>query len=517
MGYYSIAMPHSTNNLASYGQFHSRSLTSRPIARYLRGSCVMTENSNQPEKHDVFLGGQASAPADGVVLTGLDRVKQMLVIGGAEQKIDALLDAFQYGQQGLDLVIQALEDKLKEVRAAAYLLLQESAEFRVKQALREYNTYKVFDCLHTLEGNREIPSYFAISSDEKTLRSSCYYICNVWNLEKGQLIDAIVLDFPNPENCDYSCSYTFTPDGQTIVVLNKNDGSIVVSNMHTGYRIRTSAEYHKSCFTISADGQTLVCGNSYSANNSNLERSIKVWDVQTGQVVRTLHGGHTGKVDRVLISPDGQILTSITRSHDSLHGMYDIIIKVWNLSTGQELYTFNMPLGIQDRTLSLIVSSDGQTVVSGSMQGSIKVWDVHTQQIICTLQGGAPITLSHDGKVLVSYSETEVNNNSGYVTGRMLASSKIKVWDVQTGQELCTLRGCFPITLSRDQKVLVSGGAEYTIKLWDAQTGQEFCTLPGHPSSLDLIVISPDGQTIVSYGMNTSSFDNASIKVWGVR
>lgn len=83
----------------------------------------MTENSNQPEEYDVVLGSQVSTPTDSVVLGGLDRVKQILVIGEAEQKIDALMDAFQYSQQGLDLVIQALEDKSREVRAAAYLLL----------------------------------------------------------------------------------------------------------------------------------------------------------------------------------------------------------------------------------------------------------------------------------------------------------------------------------------------------------------------------------------------------------
>ena len=344
----------------------------------------MTENSNQPEEYDVVLGGQVNTPADGVVLGGLDRVKQTLVIGGAEKKIDALLDAFQYGQQGLDLVIQALEDKSREVSAAAYWLLQESTESRVKQALREYNVYKVFSCLHTFEADKEFPEYFGLSSDGKTLTSICYYSCNVWNLETGQLIDTIVLDLPNPEDCDYSCCYTFTPDGQIIVLLNRDNGSIVVWNVHTGERIGTiisTSTFYQSCFAISPDGRTFVCGNIYSANNSDLERSIKVWDVQTGRVVHTLYGGHTGKVGRVLISPDGQILSSITLSRNSECPMYDIIIKVWNLPTGQELYTFNMPLGISDRTLNLSVSPDGQTVVTGSMDCSIKVWDVHTQQI----------------------------------------------------------------------------------------------------------------------------------------
>lgn len=96
----------------------------------------MTENSNQPKEYDVVLGGRSSVPADGMVLGGLERVKQVLAIEGVEPQIDALLDALQYGQAGLDLVIQALESKSQEVQEAAYWLLQDSIEPRVKLALQ---------------------------------------------------------------------------------------------------------------------------------------------------------------------------------------------------------------------------------------------------------------------------------------------------------------------------------------------------------------------------------------------
>ena len=111
----------------------------------------MTENSHQPKEYDVVLGGRASAPADGVVLGGLERIKQMLTIGGVETKIDALLDAFEYGQSGLNVVIQALESQSKQVQEAACLLLQDSTEPRVKLALQAYNPYLFFECLCTLQ------------------------------------------------------------------------------------------------------------------------------------------------------------------------------------------------------------------------------------------------------------------------------------------------------------------------------------------------------------------------------
>lgn len=92
---------------------------------------------SQPEA-DVMLEGQIPSPIDNAFLKGLSGVEYCLARGTTEQKIDALLDAFEYGQAGLELIIQALEDKSKEVRDAAYWLLTESTLEISKQALWSY-------------------------------------------------------------------------------------------------------------------------------------------------------------------------------------------------------------------------------------------------------------------------------------------------------------------------------------------------------------------------------------------
>ena len=86
-----------------------------------------------------------------MTLGGLERVKQVLAIEGVEPQIDALLDALQYGQSSLDLVIQALESKSEKVQEAAYWLLQDSPEPRVKLALQAYNPYLFFEYLYTID------------------------------------------------------------------------------------------------------------------------------------------------------------------------------------------------------------------------------------------------------------------------------------------------------------------------------------------------------------------------------
>lgn len=68
--------------------------------------------------------------------------------------------------------------------------------------------------------------------------------------------------------------------------------------------------------------------------------------------------GHRGSVLSVMFSPDGQTLISASR---------DNTIKFWDVHTGELLRTI-------DGHSSVVLSSDGQTLVSGNEDGTIKVW-----------------------------------------------------------------------------------------------------------------------------------------------
>nr|NCR81091.1 WD40 repeat domain-containing protein [Microcystis aeruginosa K13-10] len=66
------------------------------------------------------------------------------------------------------------------------------------------------------------------------------------------------------------------------------------------------------------------------------------------------------------------------------------------------------------------------------------------------------------------------------------------------------------VNFSPDGKTLVSGSWDKTIKLWNVETGQEIRTLKGHDSAVYSVNFSPDGKTLVS-----GSWDN-TIKLWNL-
>ena len=209
--------------------------------------------------------------------------------------------------------------------------------------------------------------------------------------------------------------------------------------------------------------------------------------VEQASLIRSL-SGHTSFVNTLEISHDGKTLVS---------GSADQTIKVWDLATGTELKTL---IGHTSFVNTLAIAHDDKTLASGGADLTIRLWDLATGKVLNTFTGhtGFVNTLhfSHDGRILASGS----------------ADKTIKIWDVATGQILRTLTGhtgfVNSIDISPDERTLVSGSTDQTIKVWDLTTGTLIRTLTGHQGFINTVIMGIDGQTVLS-----SSTDK-TIKVW---
>ena len=102
-------------------------------------------------------------------------------------------------------------------------------------------------------------------------------------------------------------------------------------------------------------------------DSSGYAKKINVWDVVSGQLLRSLEG-HTRNVTSVAISSDGQQIVS---------GSEDWSIKVWDMESGQLLRSID---GVDDPQ-AIAVTPDGRMIVCGCMDKTVKVprfrkWEV---------------------------------------------------------------------------------------------------------------------------------------------
>lgn len=422
----------------------------------------MNSNFNQPKAYDIVLGGQSSTPMSGAVLGGLPGVKRRLEIQAnsphlIEQRINALKEALNYGEKGLSLVIEALNDKSWRMQRTAYSLLENNQEEIVLKALQEYNPYQFFQYLYRYS----------------TGKSTTYAIA-------------------------------FTPDNQ-IMISGGNDRIITLRNLKTGKIIRTFNEHSGSIYAlcISSDGQTLISGSR--------DTTIKIWHLHTIDTYKSnstnrLIGdglidsfiGHSDSINAVAITPNGKIIAS---------GSEDNTIKLWDLNTGECLATLE---GHEAGVRAIAISPDGQLLVSGSADNTIKLWQLPSveNEPICpdpiyTLTGHSGdvkcLSISRDGQILASGSHDKT----------------IKLWHLETGELKTTLvehwREVNHIVISPDGRNLISCSGDETIQVWNLETLKLLHSFVGHQGAVAVAAISPEGQPIIS-----SSWDH-TIRVWGMK
>ncbi|MEG3928195.1 MULTISPECIES: hypothetical protein [unclassified Microcoleus] len=113
-------------------------------------------------------------------------------------------------------------------------------------------------------------------------------------------------------------------------------------------------------------------------------------------LLRTLNG-HTSLVNAVAVTADGNRVIS---------GSDDKTIKVWDLTTGKEQFTLN---GHTSSVNAVAVTADGKRAISGSHDNTLKVWDLTTGNVIASFTGESPIascTIAPDGLTIVAGDES---------------------------------------------------------------------------------------------------------------
>jgi WD40 repeat protein len=127
---------------------------------------------------------------------------------------------------------------------------------------------------------------------------------------------------------------------------------------------------------------------------------VKVWGAEgkgllrmlftSGRLLRSMEG-HTGGLSSVAFTPDGRTIVS---------GSYDKTVKVWNTVSGRLLHSL---YGHTKTVRAVAVSPDGRFIVSGSHDCTIRAWDLVSGESRMLFWNDAAIhslALSGDGQLL---------------------------------------------------------------------------------------------------------------------
>lgn len=232
--------------------------------------------------------------------------------------------------------------------------------------------------------------------------------------------------------------------------------------------------------SFSPDGKMIVTGS--------WDNSAKVWDTQTGQVIRKLEGGHTSFINTATFSPDGQ--TILTASDDGT-------AKLWSVETGTVMRSL---VGHTDRVRSAAYSENGEFIVTTSSDMTARLWVARTGEFVREFRGHEFAVLcagfSKDGQWLVTGGEDK----------------STRIWNVATGEAVRTLTGhtasVTSVAFSPDASRIITGSQDQAAKLWDSQTGKEILTLSRHSEDVTSVTFSPDGRQIL-----TGSRDGTAV-IW---
>jgi WD40 repeat protein len=241
------------------------------------------------------------------------------------------------------------------------------------------------------------------------------------------------------ETGGFSCieavnSLAFSPDGK-ILASGSDDKTIRLLDISIGKEICSLTGHNEKVYSVafSPDGKTLASGSK--------DKTIKLWSIDTYKETSTLHG-HCDEVLCVAFSPDGKILASGAARKDKT-------IKVWYLAENKflTLKSHSQELG---GIHSIAFHPDGKQIASGSTDKTIKIWELSSGQELRTLTGHSDdvssIAFSPDGNQLASGSKDKT----------------VKLWQVDTGQEIRTFteieQPIYCLAFSPDGKTLAVGG-----------------------------------------------------------
>jgi WD40 repeat protein/serine/threonine protein kinase len=328
-------------------------------------------------------------------------------------------------------------------------------------------------------------------------------------------------------------SLAFSPDGWRLASSSGDNEDDVVRIWNATYtgdegpeplRTFTGHSQDVACLAFSRDGRCLASGS--------LDRTVRLCDTATGDLIRTFNGHLNSNILGVAISPDGANLAAV--------GEQNGILTVWNLRSGREVYVRHFPTDLSGLSYSpdgkrLAVSSwgryihildasngkdvarrdelatglntvayrpDGKHVAAGCTDQTVLIWDIETgklQRLKGHEAGAESVAYRPDGQWLASADD----------------NGEVILWDATAENEVRLARRIHAhrdfvncVRFSPDGRRLATASRDGTVKVWDAGTGELRRLFHTRQQEVFAVAYHPEGKLLASAGTD------GTVKIW---
>ncbi len=308
-------------------------------------------------------------------------------------------------------------------------------------------------------------------------------------------------------------SLELSPDGERILIGSR---TMAAEYKIDGYeQLKRFTGHQGAAVTAVA-----YCKDPSQLLTGSRDGSIRRWDRETPEVLLRWCP-HAAYCTHIRVSPDGSRVLSygggMVVESDTATGLPTI---AWERHTQ----------GVE----AVAVLPDGQRVVSGSSDTTLRLWDITTGEALAVIEGATlgayAVAVAPDGSKLAAGCKDgvvrefslpdgnlirELAGHLGYVRsvaytpdGRRLLSSagdgRVRIWSADSDETIHVMRehrgGVLSVAVSADGRQALSGGRDGTVRLWDLEAAELLRTFAGHRGWVQAVCFAVEGGYAFSSG-----------------
>lgn len=306
---------------------------------------------------------------------------------------------------------------------------------------------------------------------ERVVSASVQGGIELWDTRDGQRLFLI-------KDCGFVNDISYSHDGKRVLAASMSHG-ILEYDANTGDEIRRfEVDGEPLCAAYNPD-DTMIAIGTMCGKVGREASSVHILDVSAGKLIHEFKG-HLGAVRSVAFSPNGDELLS---------GSDDKTLRLWDIETGELLRTY---VGHQAAVLSVAYSPDGKYLASGSSDGTVRLWlpyidmgagifDKHKADVVS-------VNFSPDGERIVSAS----------------CDNTVRIWNHSMREEELVFdrheRPVFSADFDKEGNRIISAAKDGKVRVWEIEPLRFEPKLEINTRSypMQYAAITSDGQKIVT-------------------